>query len=169
MEERDELSVIREAADHRNISFRPMTLDDISSIVAIEREAFTSPWSPEAFRSELKHNHFAKYTVMERSGEVIGYGGMWIIIDEAHITNIAVKASCRGKGYGEQMLRVLQQAAMNNGAVSMTLEVRVSNEVAQGLYRKLGFRPSGVRPNYYTDNQEDALIMWADLEQEGAG
>lgn len=147
--------------------FRPMVLADVPHIVAIEREAFTAPWSAEAFINELKHNHFARYTVMELNGAIIGYGGMWTIMDEAHITNIAVRAPYRGRGYGELLLRQMQRRAIEHGSRSMTLEVRVTNEVAQNLYRKLGFRPSGVRPRYYTDNQEDALIMWADLDGEG--
>lgn len=147
--------------------FRTMALADVPHIVAIEREAFTAPWSAEAFINELKHNHFAKYTVMELDGAIIGYGGMWTIMDEAHVTNIAVRTPFRGRGYGELLLRQMQERAIEHGSRSMTLEVRVTNEVAQNLYRKLGFRPSGVRPRYYTDNQEDALIMWADLEGEG--
>ena len=163
----------REAGDERGQaregqpSFRPMTLADVPQIVAIEREAFTAPWSAEAFANEIKHNHFARYTVMELDGEIIGYGGMWTIMDEAHITNIAVRAAFRGRGYGELLLRRLQRTAVEHGSRSMTLEVRVSNETAQNLYRKLGFRASGLRPRYYTDNQEDALIMWADLDGEG--
>ncbi|EXX85051.1 alanine acetyltransferase [Paenibacillus darwinianus] len=150
------------------IEFRPMALDDVQTIVEIEREVFTAPWSYEAFVNELRHNHFARYLVMINDGCIIGYGGMWTIIDEAHVTNIAVRNGWRGYGYGERLMRELQKLAVENGTTAMTLEVRVSNEVAQRLYRKLGFKPSGLRPKYYTDNQEDALIMWADLAEEGA-
>ena len=149
------------------VTFRQMTIADIPAVVSIEREAFTAPWSPEAFVNELTHNHFARYTVMELDGEIIGYGGMWTIIDEAHITNVAVRSIYRGRGYGERLLRELQEKALSYGSAAMTLEVRVSNEIAQNLYRKLGFKASGLRPKYYTDNQEDALIMWADLTEEG--
>jgi len=147
--------------------FRPMLLSDVPVISAIEREVFTVPWSAEAFVNELKHNQFARYTVMELDRNIIGYGGMWIIMDEAHVTNIAVRAPYRGRGYGEMLLRRLMRTAREQGAKSMTLEVRVSNEVAQNLYRKLGFVQNGIRPRYYTDNQEDAYIMWADLTAGG--
>ena len=150
------------------IEFRPMTLDDVPAIVEIERQVFTAPWSPEAFVNELKHNHFARYLVMVTDGRIIGYGGMWTIIDEAHVTNIAVRDGWRGRGYGERLMRELQKLAVRHGSTAMTLEVRVTNEIAQRLYRKLGFKPNGLRPKYYTDNQEDALIMWADLAEEGA-
>jgi len=149
------------------VQFRQMTIEDIPAVVGIEQEAFTAPWSPEAFMNELRHNHFARYTVMEFEGSIIGYGGMWTIMDEAHVTNVAVRSAYRGRGFGELLLRELQQKALTYGSTAMTLEVRVSNEIAQNLYRKLGFKPSGLRPKYYTDNQEDALIMWADLSGEG--
>ncbi|UVI33558.1 ribosomal protein S18-alanine N-acetyltransferase [Paenibacillus spongiae] len=141
-----------------------MTLTDIPQIVAIEQEAFTGPWTAEAFVNELTNNHFARYMVMVHDDEVIGYGGMWTIMDEAHITNIAIRYDYRGQGLGKRLLTELQQTAVFFGASRMTLEVRVSNEIAQRLYRKLGFEPAGVRPGYYTDNQEDALIMWAELD-----
>jgi ribosomal-protein-alanine N-acetyltransferase len=147
----------------QDLVFRSMTLDDIDDILQIERESFTAPWSGEAFRTELTHNKFARYMVMELSGQIIGYGGMWLIMDEAHVTNIAVRAAYRGKGLGERLLRELMRTAAWMGALRMTLEVRVSNEVAKNLYRKLGFSGSGIRPRYYSDNQEDALIMWAEL------
>jgi ribosomal-protein-alanine N-acetyltransferase len=113
--------------------------------------------------NELSNNHFARYMVMEYDGDVIGYGGMWTIMDEAHVTNIAVRAGYRGQGLGEKLMTELQRTAVFFGAARMTLEVRVSNEIAQRLYRKLGFEPAGIRPGYYSDNQEDALIMWAEL------
>lgn len=147
--------------------FRPMLLSDVPVIAAIEREVFTVPWSAEAFVSELKHNQFARYTVMELDRNIIGYGGMWVVMDEAHVTNVAVRAPYRGRGYGEMLMRRLMQTAREQGAKSMTLEVRVSNEVAQNLYRKLGFVQNGIRPRYYTDNLEDAYIMWADLTAGG--
>lgn len=146
-----------------NLVFRSMVLDDIAIIAAIEHEAFTTPWTEEAFRNELVNNMFARYMVMEYEKEVIGYGGMWVIIDEAHVTNVAVRSDWRGLGLGEQLLSELQRTAVFFGADKMTLEVRVSNEVALRLYRKLGFESAGIRPAYYADNQEDALIMWADL------
>lgn len=154
--------------DENRLEFRSMTMGDIGTIAAIERESFTSPWSEEAFRNELQSNLFAKYMIMEEEGVILGYGGMWLIVDEAHVTNIAVREIYRGQGLGERLLREMMRTAHWMGAQRMTLEVRVSNEIAKSLYRKLGFYPSGIRPGYYSDNQEDALIMWAELAPEGA-
>ncbi|SET98506.1 ribosomal protein S18-alanine N-acetyltransferase [Paenibacillus sp. NFR01] len=143
--------------------FRPMKLQDIPEVMEIEHEAFTMPWTAEAFRNELTHNHFAKYMVMELDGRIIGYAGMWAIVDEAHVTNIALLQMFRGRKWGERLMDELMKTAVQVGMKSITLEVRVSNEVAQNLYRKKGFRPAGTRRGYYSDNREDALIMWADL------
>ncbi|WP_274361862.1 ribosomal protein S18-alanine N-acetyltransferase [Paenibacillus thermotolerans] len=151
------------AATAPEVSFRMMRLEDVPQICEIEIESFTSPWSESAFVNELTQNHFAQYIVMEHEGRIIGYGGMWIIIDEAHITNIAVRTAYRGKKLGERLLAELAVKAYRLGAARMTLEVRVSNIVAQRLYAKFGFRGVGVRKGYYSDNGEDALIMWADL------
>ncbi|PZE19621.1 ribosomal protein S18-alanine N-acetyltransferase [Paenibacillus xerothermodurans] len=140
-----------------------MRLDDIPAICAIEQEAFATPWTAGAFQNELTTNQFARYVVMEHHGEVIGYGGMWMIMDEAHVTNVAVRKDCRGRKLGERLMRELKQLADFLGASRMTLEVRPSNLVAQRLYEKLGFYSVGVRRGYYTDNKEDALVMWADL------
>jgi ribosomal-protein-alanine N-acetyltransferase len=143
--------------------FRSMRLDDIAAVCEIEQEAFPTPWTPGAFHNELTNNQFAHYMIMDCGGDVAGYAGMWIIVDEAHITNIAVKKKYRGKKLGERLLTELKKTASFLGAVRMTLEVRASNYVAQNLYEKLGFRSVGVRRGYYTDNREDAIIMWADL------
>ncbi|GGA27576.1 ribosomal protein S18-alanine N-acetyltransferase [Paenibacillus physcomitrellae] len=145
------------------IVFRPMLMDDIPDIMIIEHESFTLPWSSDAFRNELTHNQFARYLVMERNGAPIGYAGMWTVLDEAHITNIAVRTAHRGQHLGELLLRQLMTYAWELGMIRMTLEVRVSNNVAQSLYEKLGFRGIGMRKGYYSDNGEDALIMWCDL------
>lgn len=150
--------------DSKKLIYRAMAIQDIPAILAIEEEAFSSPWSEEAFRNELTNNMFARYLVMEYWGEVLGYGGMWVIMDEAHITNIAVRSDVRGKGLGNRLLDQMQRTAVFFGATRMTLEVRVSNGRAQKLYRKFGFEPAGVRPRYYSDNDEDALIMWAELD-----
>lgn len=146
-----------------SLVFRAMRLDDIPHVCDIEQEAFTTPWTAGAFHNELTNNQFAQYMIMEYSGEVAGYAGMWLIMDEAHVTNIAVRERYRGRKLGERLLRELMQTAGFMGAVRMTLEVRASNLIAQQLYEKLNFRSVGVRRGYYTDNQEDAIIMWADL------
>lgn len=145
------------------LAFRLMTLDDIPEVLVVEREAFTVPWTEEAFHNELKLNHFARYMIMEYEGQTIGYAGMWTIVDEAHVTNIALLEQYRGRKWGDRLLTELMRTAAYMGMKRMTLEVRVSNLVAQRLYIKKGFKPAGVRKGYYSDNQEDALIMWADL------
>jgi ribosomal-protein-alanine N-acetyltransferase len=145
------------------VTFRAMRITDVPEIIAIEREAFTTPWTAEAFMNELTHNHFARYIVMEDQSGIIGYGGMWTIIDEAHVTNIAVRFDRRGMGLGEKLLQHQIANAIEYGMQRMTLEVRVSNDRAQRLYERLGFEPAGIRPGYYSDNNEDALIMWVEL------
>lgn len=148
------------------IRFRPMTLDDIPDVMVIEHESFTLPWTENAFRSEMTQNHFAKYIIMEKDGRPIGYAGMWTIVDEAHVTNIAVRTAYRGLRLGERLMREIMLLAGRMGMTKMTLEARVSNTVAQSLYSKLGFKPVGLRKGYYSDNQEDALIMWCDLPED---
>lgn len=141
---------------------RDMYLTDLDDIMAIEAHSFTTPWSRRAFETELLENTFAIYMVLEREGRVVGYGGMWIILDEAHITNVAIHPEFRGAHLGEKMMRGLVERARALGSMRMTLEVRRSNMVAQNLYNKLGFIHLGVRRGYYTDTREDAFIMWKD-------
>jgi ribosomal-protein-alanine N-acetyltransferase len=145
------------------LEFRSMRFDDIPSVCEIEQEAFATPWTAGAFHNELTSNQFAHYMIMDIGGVVAGYGGMWLIMDEAHITNVAVRDTYRGRKLGERLLNELMRTAVFLGAQKMTLEVRPSNVIAQRLYEKLGFSAVGVRKGYYTDNQEDALIMWAEL------
>ncbi|MDF1510001.1 ribosomal protein S18-alanine N-acetyltransferase [Robertmurraya sp. DFI.2.37] len=147
----------------KQLTFREMEEKDIDQIVFIENESFTSPWSRESFVNELTKNRFALYTVLEDEDGVFGYCGVWIIVDEAHITNIAVLPKYRGKKLGEALLKKVMEIAKEKGAKTMTLEVRVSNHIAQSLYRKLGFQNGGIRKSYYTDNHEDALVMWVNL------
>jgi len=145
------------------IKFRLMEVKDIDQVVKIEEKSFTTPWSLEAFQNELTNNQFSTYIVMEEGENIIGYCGTWIVIDEAHVTNIALLPDYRGKGLGELLLRNVMDVLRKLGATSMTLEVRVSNHIAQSLYQKLGFKPGGIRKNYYSDNNEDALVMWVNL------
>ncbi|HHV63680.1 MAG TPA: ribosomal protein S18-alanine N-acetyltransferase [Peptococcaceae bacterium] len=149
--------------DKKNCQIRPMTLDDIPTIVAIEEASFPNPWSQASFVSELRDNYLARYYCLEVEGKIIGYMGLWIIMGEAHITNIAIWPGYRGQGWGEYLLKNVMQQMSSVGVLRITLEVRVSNTPAQNLYRKLGFKPAGIRKRYYTDNQEDAIIMWASL------
>ncbi|MGJ7923200.1 ribosomal protein S18-alanine N-acetyltransferase [Neobacillus sp. LXY-4] len=146
-----------------SLTFRYMELKDIEDVLKIEHESFAAPWSRDAFINELTHNRFAVYIVIEEEEQVIGYCGVWVIVDEAHITNIAILPEHRGKKLGEALLTKVMEVTKQLGAEKMTLEVRVSNDVAKGLYRKLGFQDGAIRRGYYTDNQEDALVMWVNL------
>lgn len=143
--------------------FRFMEEQDIDSVLEIEHASFTTPWSREAFYNELDNNKFAVYIVLETGQKVVGYCGVWVVADEAHVTNVAILPEFRGKKLGEALMRKLVEVVKERGAKSMTLEVRVSNEIAQSLYRKFGFQNGGIRKNYYSDNQEDALVMWVKL------
>lgn len=146
-----------------DVSFRLMTLEDIEQILVVEKASFATPWSFEAFYNELTKNRFAHYIVVENNKGIIGYCGVWVIIDEGHITNIALLPEYRGNGIGTLLLKQVMKHTRSLGAKTLTLEVRVSNKVAQHLYRKLGFVDGGLRKNYYEDNQEDGLIMWVRL------
>ncbi|MBU8881296.1 ribosomal protein S18-alanine N-acetyltransferase [Bacillus sp. FJAT-29790] len=148
---------------NKSLTFRLLNEKDVDAIHEIEHESFTAPWSREAFQNELTKNQFAVYVGLEEDGIVIGYCGVWIVIDEAHITNVALLPQYRGKKLGEALMREVMEVSSRKGAKSMTLEVRLSNVVAQSLYRKLGFQNGAIRKNYYTDNQEDALVMWVNL------
>jgi len=147
-----------------SVAFRQMKEEDLNKIMVIEKSSFATPWTYDAFFNELYSNQFAHYVVAEVEDEIIGYCGLWVIIDEGHITNIAILPEYRGKGLGEQLLRAVMETAKGLGAETLTLEVRVSNNVAKGLYRKLGFQDGGIRKSYYTDNFEDALVMWVNMK-----
>jgi [ribosomal protein S18]-alanine N-acetyltransferase len=148
---------------NKTIAFRPMEMRDIDQIYEIECKSFSTPWSKEAFYNELTKNNFAFYTVLEVGNEVIGYCGSWVIVDEVHITNIALLPEFRGMKLGEALLCKVMDMVKGMGAKTMTLEVRVSNIAAQSLYRKLGFQDGAIRKQYYTDNMEDAIVMWVNL------
>ncbi|TFD93688.1 ribosomal-protein-alanine N-acetyltransferase [Jeotgalibacillus sp. R-1-5s-1] len=149
-----------------DVGFRWMTTADIDAVLKVEEASFSSPWSREAFENEMTINQFAKYLLLEVDGEVAGYCGVWLIMDEAHITNVAVVPELRGQKLGEKMMRQIMDILKESGATLLTLEVRVSNEIAQSLYRKLGFSNGGIRRNYYSDNGEDAQVMWVNLNDE---
>lgn len=144
-------------------TIRDMRAEDVSGVLEVEQECFTLPWSRKAFEAELDDNDLAHYLVMEDEGRIIGYAGVWIVLDEAHVTNIAISQSYRRRGLGERLLVELIRSAKQYGALSMTLEVRVTNSAAQKLYEKLGFVKRGIRRQYYSDTKEDALIMWLDF------
>jgi ribosomal-protein-alanine N-acetyltransferase len=146
-----------------DIIIRNMDENDLDDVMEIEKDAFTTPWPRESFLMEITKNQLAKYIVAEIDGVVVGYGGIWLILDEGHITNIAVKSKYRGLGVGNTLIEGLVFLCTKLDIKGMTLEVRVSNIVAKNLYKKYGFIESGIRPKYYQDDNEDALIMWKKL------
>ncbi len=161
---------------------------DVPAVMAIERQSFTLPWSDYTYQHEILENNHSHYFVvrhtngqtaaragwlrrllhMEHTAPVIGYGGFWLVVDEAHISTIASDTQWRGRGIGELMLLAMIERSIELGAAQVTLEVRVSNTVAQNLYRKYGFEVVGRRPRYYRDNDEDADLMTVDQIQSEA-
>lgn len=148
------------------VEFRFMDIQDIDAVMEVDKQSFPNPWSKETFYQELMFNDYALYVLMIYDNQIIGYSGMWIITDEAHITNIAVLPQYRGKKLGSALLEKTIEIAKSYQVTLMTLEVRVSNVVAQKLYEKFGFQIGGLRKQYYTDNLEDAYVMWVKFEDE---
>ena len=138
---------------------RFMRLKDVDQVSDIEEATIARPWSRDSFRQELTRNAVARSLVAEEDGKILGYAGAWVILDESHITNIAVLEEARGRGIGRKLTSGLLQILSNLGACYATLEVRVSNERAQNLYKSLGFVSVGKRKRYYEDNNEDAFLM----------
>lgn len=139
----------------------PMTDADLTEVVQIETLSFPSTWPQNAFSNEIHENKLAHYFVGRVDGKVVAYGGIWVILEDSHITTIAVHPQARGKRYGELMLLHLLDETIAKGASWITLEVRETNTVAQNLYRKYGFTIVSTRRGYYSDNNENALVMWA--------
>jgi len=145
-----------------SVAVIPMTLADIPAVQAIEQASFSAPWPPNAYQSELETNRLAHYLVIRVGAEIVGYAGLWLMVDEAHVTTFAIHPNWRRRGLGERLLLAVLDVAIDRRASEATLEVRLSNLPARRLYEKFGFRPVGIRPRYYTDNNEDALIMTTD-------
>jgi len=145
-----------------------MKVEHLPGVLEIERVSFPTPWSRQAFTYELTQNNFAYYIVTLHQSQVVGYAGMWLVLDEAHITNIAVHPGYRSRKLGEALMLEMMRQAVLRGAVRMTLEVRPSNHAARQLYKRLGFQEKGLRKKYYTDTNEDAIIMWLDLVPENS-
>ena len=139
-----------------------MTVEDLPEVHAIERASFFQPWPDDAYRNEIQTNRLASYVVARAGDEIVGFGGLWVMVDEAHITTFAVDPRWRRRGVGERILLALLDLSVARSAREATLEVRLSNMPARKLYEKYGFRPVGIRPRYYSDNGEDALIMTTD-------
>jgi len=142
-----------------------MSNADVRAVMRIESLSFSTSWPTSAFQSELNDNKLAHYFVGRESqapgAEVVAYGGIWVILDDAHITTIAVHPDRRGHRYGEQLLVHMLRESIARGASWITLEARESNEIAHNLYRKYGFATIATRRAYYSDNGENAVVMWA--------
>jgi [ribosomal protein S18]-alanine N-acetyltransferase len=137
-----------------------MNIENIDDVVNIEQLSFRIQWSKDAFKMEIEKNKCAKYRVLLKEDKVIAYGGMWIVVDEAHITNIAVHPDYRGIGLGNAIVEDMINLARSLNILAMTLEVRISNTPSIKLYSKYGFKEVAKRKEYYTDTKEDAIIMW---------
>lgn len=138
-----------------------MAASDIAPVTRIERASFSTVWPSDAFFNELSTNKLAHYFVGLFDDRIIAYGGVWVIVEDSHVTTLAVDPQYRGRRFGEVLLLRLIDEAIERGAGWMTLEVRESNAVAQQLYRKYGFTTVTMRAGYYSDDNESALIMWA--------
>ncbi|MDR1912922.1 MAG: ribosomal protein S18-alanine N-acetyltransferase [Clostridiales bacterium] len=136
----------------------PMKSEHIEQVYSIETATFPIPWSRREFEKEL-NNDMAVYFIACKQSEVVGYAGMWHIVNEGHIVNIAVRGNERRRGIGSLLVRRLIDCAREREMIGLTLEVRISNLAAQRLYHSFGFKPEGLRGRYY-ENSEDAIIMW---------
>lgn len=144
------------------LRLEPMRRRHVAAVARIEARTSANPWSADLFRGELALPEAQRaYLVARLGGRVVGYGGLMFVLDEAHVTTLAVHPDRQGEGIGTRLLAVLVHEARRRGTQALTLEVRASNERAKALYRRFGFAPAGVRKNYYAEVGEDALIMWA--------
>lgn len=142
-----------------DIKVSEIKCEDLDDLMEVNNLSFNIPWSRESFESEI-NNKLAHYFVAHVDNKAIGFGGMWIIIDEGHITNIAVHPNYRGTGIGDSILKAMLDYCSSKEVKAMTLEVRASNTRAQNLYTKHGFIEEAIRKKYYEDNGEDAILMW---------
>jgi len=143
----------------KGIAIRPMEIDDLKQVLEIEKKSFPVPWIYDLFFSELTRNRYARYFVMEKNNEVIGYLGLWHKGRSFHITNIAIAENLRRKGYGENFLKFIEKIAATHRIKKISLEVRKSNCIAQDMYRKYGYKVIKFLKNYYQEEKEDALVM----------
>lgn len=135
---------------------RPMAAVDIPAVAALDEGA---GWTANTLAKELAGNRLARYLVLEHHGSVVAAGGLWLVVDEAHVVSVAVARTLRRRGYGRLVVHALLDLAITEGMTSATLECRASNVAAQALYRDYGFWEVGRRVRYYRDNSEDAVIM----------
>lgn len=142
-----------------NPTIRDMARSDIPAVAALEAVIYPQPWSPRVFFDELAMDSRSYVVAIDAGGTLVGYGGLLLVEEDAHITTVAVDPEVRGQHVGSRVMLALVERALAAGARHLTLEVRITNSVAQGLYDRFGFDPIGRRKNYYKD--EDALVMWA--------
>lgn len=147
------------------LRFVPLQERHLNDILAIEVEAYPEPWTLRMFQDEIRSDRSYFY-VAYLGDDMAAYGGFWLVLDEAHITSVAVRDIYRGRGFGRRLMQYLLDTAIEAGACRATLEVRISNLVARNLYVSMGFRPVGVRKGYYPKNNEDAIVMLKDLDIE---
>jgi [ribosomal protein S18]-alanine N-acetyltransferase len=140
-------------------TIRDMSRGDIPAVAALEAMIYPQPWSPRVFFDELAMDSRSYVVAIDAGGTLVGYGGLLLVEEDAHITTVAVDPEVRGQHLGSRLMLALVERALAAGAKHLTLEVRITNSVAQGLYDRFGFDPVGRRKNYYKD--EDALVMWA--------
>lgn len=138
----------------------PMAREHLEQVAELEQRSFAVPWSYDSFEDELTNILAHYFVAVSPEDHVMAYGGFWAVMDEANITNIAVHPDCRRMGLGRGLMLEMMCCALTMGAERMTLEVREHNRIAQALYAELGFLPEGRRRGYYSDTQEDALILW---------
>ena len=149
-----------------NLMIRKMTLDDIPAVVQLDRMSFSLPWPERSFRFELTDNPASRCWVAEIDGKLVGLIVVWLLVDEAHVATLATHPDFRRRGIATRLLSYALHNLIAEGARSSFLEVRVSNIVAQEMYRKFGYKESGRRPRYYKDNDEDAILMNLDSLKE---
>lgn len=142
------------------IQIVPMEEKHIEAVVFVEEATFSIPWTKADFEREVKENSMAIYFVAVDGEKVVGYAGMWHVVTEGHITNVAILHEYRRQGIGDMFMKELLAIAEEREMIGITLEVRIHNSSAQKMYAKYGFRPEGIRKNYYIDTKEDAVIMW---------
>lgn len=151
----------RSDPDDVDVVIGPMKRRHLRGVLRIEQQVYPRPWSLGLFMSELGFGPTRVYVTARVGGAVVGYGGLMLVADDGHITTLAVDPRWHRRHIGTRLLDTLARAAVDRGAKNLTLEVRVTNDAAQGLYRAFGFAPAGIRKGYYAETNEDALVMWA--------
>ncbi|MCP3935253.1 MAG: ribosomal protein S18-alanine N-acetyltransferase [Actinomycetia bacterium] len=149
------------AADRAIIVVEPMTKRHLKAVRAIDAKVYPRPWSLAMYLQELANGSNRVYRIVRSAGKVVGYGGLMVVGSDGHVTSVATDPDHRSIGVGSRALLALVRGALDSACEALTLEVRVSNIDAQRMYGRFGFERAGVRKGYYTDNREDAVVMWA--------